>query len=63
MSLLYVVVVLIIVGVILWLINTYVPMEYRIKQILNIVVIIVVIFWLLRAFGIISGGSGIRLAD
>ena len=63
MSLIYVVLVLIIVGVVLWLINTYVPMEYRIKQILNIVVIIVVIIWLLNAFGIISGGPGIRLAD
>jgi hypothetical protein len=63
MSLIYVVLVLLVVGVVLWLINTYVPMEYRIKQILNIVVIIVVIFWLLRAFGIISGGSGIRLSD
>ena len=63
MSLVYVLLVLVVVGVILWLINTYVPMEYRIKQILNIVVIIVVIFWLLRVFGIISGGPGIRLTN
>jgi hypothetical protein len=63
MSLLYVVLVLVVVGVILWLINTYVPMAYSIKQILNIVVVIVVILWLLRVFGIISGGPGIRLTD
>jgi hypothetical protein len=63
MSLVYIVLVLIVVGVILWLINTYVPMAGSIKQILNIVVIIVVIFWLLNAFGVISGGPGIRLTD
>jgi hypothetical protein len=63
MSLVYVVLVLIVVGVILWLINTHVPMAHSIKQILNIVVVIVVILWLLRAFGIISGGPGIRLTD
>ena len=63
MSLIYVVLVLVVIGVILWLINTYIPMESRIKQILNIVVIIVVIIWLLNAFGIISGGPGIRLSS
>jgi hypothetical protein len=63
MSLLYVVLVLVVVGVILWLINTYVPMAHTIKQILNIVVVIVVIIWLLNVFGIISGGPGVRLAD
>ena len=61
MSLLYIVVVLIVVGVVLWLINRYVPMASSIKTILNIVVIIVVLLWLLRAFGIISGGSPVRL--
>jgi hypothetical protein len=61
MSLLYIVLVLIVVGVILWLINTYVPMAGSIKQILNIVVVIVVILWLLNVFGVISGGPGVRL--
>ena len=63
MSLVYLVVVLLVVGVILWLINTYVPMASSIKTILNIVVVIVVILWLLNAFGIISGGPDIRLTD
>ena len=61
MSLLYIVLVLIVVGVVLWLINRYVPMASSIKTILNIVIIVVVILWLLRAFGIISGGSPVRL--
>lgn len=63
MSLISVVLVLIVVGVVLWLINTYIPMASTIKQILNIVVVIVVILWLLQVFGVISGGPGIRLAD
>ena len=51
MSLITVLVVLIIVGVILWLINSYIPMDAKIKKILNIVVVIFVIIWLLQALG------------
>jgi hypothetical protein len=54
MSLINVVIVLAVVGVILWLINTYLPMDGKIKNILNIVVVIAVILWLLRAFGLLS---------
>jgi len=54
MSLISLLVVLIIVGVILWLINTYIPMDAKIKKILNAVVVIVVILWLLQAFGILG---------
>jgi hypothetical protein len=43
---------IIVVGVLLWLVNTYVPMDAKIKQILNIVVVIVVILWLLNVFGV-----------
>lgn len=61
MSLITIVIVLIIVGVLLWLINTYVPMAGAIKTILNLVVVIAVILWLLRAFGLWSGGPEIPL--
>lgn len=54
MSLINVVIALIVVGVILWLINNYVPMDGKIKNILNIVVVIAVVLWLLRAFGILG---------
>jgi len=54
MSLISLLVVLIVVGVILWLINTYIPMDAKIKKILNVIVIIVVILWLLEAFGILG---------
>lgn len=57
MSLISIVITLIIVGVVLWLINTYIPMANSIKTILNVVVVIVVIIWLLSAFGIINLGS------
>jgi hypothetical protein len=43
---------LIVIGILLWLVNTYIPMDPKIKQILNIVVIIVVILWLFSAFGL-----------
>lgn len=61
MPLLHVVITLVVVGLVLWLINTYIPMQATIKKILNVVVVIVVILWLLYGFGIISGGGDIRL--
>jgi hypothetical protein len=54
MSLINVVIALVVVGVILWLINNYLPMDGKIKNILNIVVVIAVVLWLLRAFGLLS---------
>ena len=44
---------LVVVGVILWLVNTYIPMDGKIKNILNIVVVVAVVIWLLRAFAIV----------
>ena len=61
MSLLSLVIVLVVVGVILWLINSYIPMQSTIKKILNAVVIIVVILWLLSAFGIIDSIDTIHI--
>jgi hypothetical protein len=61
MPLLNVVLTLIVVGVVLWLINTYIPMQATIKKILNIVVVIVVILWLLYGFGVISGSGDINM--
>ena len=47
MPLMTVVIVLLVVGVLLWLVNTYIPMDGKIKKILNIVVVICVVIWLL----------------
>jgi hypothetical protein len=49
------------VGVILWLVNNYIPMDRKIKSILNAVVVIVVILWLLSVFGVIGSMSAIRV--
>ncbi len=61
MSLIGLVVVLVVVGVVLWLINSYIPMQSTIKKILNAVVIIVVILWLLNVFGLIEGLQSIHI--
>jgi len=53
MPILTIFVVLIVVGILLFLVNKYVPMDGRIKTIINIVAIIIVIIWLLEVFGII----------
>jgi hypothetical protein len=54
--LLHVVLVLIVIGVLLWLVNNFIPMESSIKSLLNIVVFIAVVFWLLSAFGLVNSG-------
>ena len=49
------------VGVLLWLVNSYIPMDGKIKQILNVVVVICVVVWLLSAFGVIGHTGDIRV--
>lgn len=61
MSLLTLIIVLVVVGVALWLINSYVPMDATIKKILNIAVAIFVIIWVLRATGLLSGLGSVRV--
>ena len=61
MPLLNLIVVLIVVGVLLWLVNTYIPMDRKIKTILNVVVVIVVVIWLLQAFGVLGSLDSIRI--
>jgi high-affinity K+ transport system ATPase subunit B len=61
MPLIQLVIVLAVVGVILWMINSYIPMQSTIKKILNVVVVIAVIIWLLSVFGIIGSISTIRI--
>jgi len=61
MPLLQLVIVLVVVGVILWVINNYIPMQNTIKKILNAVVVIGVILWLLNVFGVIGSLQGIRI--
>lgn len=60
MTLLSLIITLVLVGVILWAVNAYIPMDSKIKQILNIAVVIFVVIWLLNAFGIF-GVAGMKL--
>ena len=61
MPLIDLVVALVVLGVGLWLINTYIPMDATIKKILNVVLVIAVVLWLLAAFGLLGSVSAIRV--
>lgn len=61
MSLVNLVVTLIVVGVLLWLVNTYIPMDRKIKSILNVVVVIFVILWILSGTGLLSGLNAVKI--
>jgi len=61
MPLISLVITLIVVGVLLWLANTYIPMDGKIKKILNVVVVVAVVLWLLVAFGVLGHGGNIQV--
>ena len=61
MPLLTILIVLVVVGVILWLINNYIPMDRKIKSILNVVAVIVVVIWLLQVFGVLGSLKNLRV--
>ena len=60
MPLINLVIVLIVVGVLLWLVNSYIPMASSIKSILNIVVVVAVVIWVLQAVGMLGSIGSIR---
>ena len=61
MTLFKILIYLIIAGILLWLVNNYIPMDRKIKKILNIVVVVVIIVWLLKVFGIFNSLMDIRV--
>ncbi|NTW24938.1 MAG: hypothetical protein HGA37_09575 [Lentimicrobium sp.] len=61
MSLLTILLVIIVAGFVLWLVNNMIPMDHKIKKILNIVVVIVVCVWLLKVFGLLSALTNIQV--
>jgi hypothetical protein len=61
MPLLTILIVLVVAGLILWLVNTYIPMDHKIKTILNVVVVIVVIIWLLKIFKVFTFLTNIHI--
>ena len=61
MDLISLIVTLIVVGVLLWLVNSYIPMDGKIKRILNIVVVVAVVVWLLNVMGLMDSIRGVRV--
>ncbi len=61
MSLISIIISLIVIGVLLWLVNQFIPMAGSIKSILNAVVVIVVVLWLLNVFGVFSSVGRIHV--
>ena len=61
MSIITLIVVLVILGLCLWLIESYVPMSQPIKVVLRVVVVLVIVLWLLKSFGIWTGAPNLRL--
>jgi UDP-N-acetylmuramyl pentapeptide phosphotransferase/UDP-N-acetylglucosamine-1-phosphate transferase len=61
MDLISLIITLIVVGVLLWLVNNYIPMDSKIKRILNIVVVVAVVVWLLNLLGLMDSIRGIRV--
>ncbi len=61
MPLLNILVIIVVAGVLLWLVNNYIPMDNKIKRILNIVVVIILVIWLLQLFGILGSLKSIRI--
>ena len=61
MPLMNVLLTLIVAGVLLWLVNSYVPMDAKIKKVLNVVAIVAVVFWVLNVFGLFTSIAGVRV--
>ena len=61
MSLIGLILTLVVVGVLLWLLNNYVPMDGKIKSIINVVVVIVVVIWILQGVGLLGSLQNIRI--
>jgi hypothetical protein len=61
MPILTIIIVILVVGVILWLINSYIPMQRTVKGILNAVVIIILVVWLLKVFGVLDSLQNIQI--
>jgi predicted membrane protein len=61
MSLIGIVLTLVVVGVLLWLLNNYVPMDGKIKSIINVLVVVVVVVWVLQGVGVLGSLQNIRI--
>jgi uncharacterized membrane protein YkgB len=61
MSILSIIIVIVVVGVLLWALNSFIPMDGKVKSILNVVVVVLLIIWLLQAFGLLNVLRGVHV--
>jgi len=61
MTLIDIVLVFVMVGLVMWLINAFVPMAAGLKSLLNVVVFVVVLVWILQVFGLVGPIPGVRI--
>jgi hypothetical protein len=61
MSLVSLILVLALAGFLLWAIQTFIPMDPRIKTLMSVVVIVILLLWVLQGLGLLTGGPSIRL--
>ncbi len=61
MTLIDIVLIFVVIGLVMWLINSYVPMAAGIKSLLNVVVFVVVLVWVLRVFGLVGEIPGVHM--
>lgn len=61
MSLIGLLITLVVVGILLWLLNNYVPIDGKILKIINVIVMIVVVLWLLGVFGLLDFAGNVRV--
>jgi hypothetical protein len=61
MPILTILLVIVLVGVLLWAVNSFIPMDSKVRSILNVVVVILLIIWLLQAFGLFHGLGSVRV--
>ena len=63
MPLISLIITLVVIGVLLWLVNNYIPMDGKIKKIINIVVVVAVVLWLLNVFGVWGHLRDVRVSN
>lgn len=61
MTLVGLIVVLVVVGVVLWMVNNLIPIDPKIRTIINVIVVLAVCLWLLDSFGLLHGGPVLRV--
>jgi hypothetical protein len=61
MPILTILVVILVAGVLLWLVNSFIPMQRTVKRILNAVVVIILVVWLLNVFGVLDSLQNVRI--